>query len=459
MKTKFLILIISFCWSICLAQKNSTPDFSFGNTCYYNLNIGETITFLDGDVTLLQVKNHYNQLRIANDTVWLKVSRRTLPQINGGLRMFVADNKNIKALDVDTSAHSQLTKDILLCLSDARKSMLEPNSYIFPVNFYDGFLWSAEEDSYMFSYQYREMPGEPKAPFSYPGMGFDMQDARGKDRHLITAFENSKVIWVKDKSIDKEGKQASILLQSESEPGIYYLYEHLYNRSVEVKEGHKLVRGDVIGTIWGDDSWGNLQFVVLRSDSVPSFEKRFSNVINIFPQLYELYFSQSFNYQRNYTKGRILFGLEAWLNGNKKNASAFESYIGKGWLLGQWNTTDKVEWISKNEHGNIRLKKTLFVGTNAECENPDDYYDYQINVINGTYRLRAKVGDIVDASWQKIAFNGVDAGTFSMEGGVREWTPERIVNVTDGKLMVRIFVDSESNKPAGLSEIVFQQAY
>ena len=442
-----------------LAQEYSTPDFTWGNAFYYNLNVGDTIQFNDLGITLLEIKNHFNAFKIGEDTLWIKVSRRTLPNVSQGFRLFVADNKNVKALTSDTTVHGLLNKDALICLSDFKKSLLDANSYTFPINFNDGFLWSAEEDSYMFSYQYGECLENKKSPFSYPGIGFDLQDARGLDKHLIAAIENSTVVWVEDKNIGDADKQASVLLESESQPGIYYLYDHLYNKKVEVRKGQKLVQGEIIGTIWGDDVWGNLQFSVIKSDTVPSFENRHNNVANIFPQIYELYFKQTFSYLKNYSKGRIRFGLQRYLNGNMKNVASFQNYAGKGWLLGEWNTADKVGWVCNSEEGNARLGKILFADTQARCENPNDYFEYQINVLSGVYRIRAKVGDLSLPSQQKIEFEGVDAGTFSLEKGETKWTYERVIKVTDGKLTVRIYVDPENKKVAGLSEIVFQQAY
>ncbi|HKI89127.1 MAG TPA: hypothetical protein VKA38_08875, partial [Draconibacterium sp.] len=131
----------------------------------------------------------------------------------------------------------------------------------------------------------------------------------------------------------------------------------------------------------------------------------------------------------------------------------------KGWLLGDWNTADKVEWVLKGNQGNVRLRKELFTGTAAKATNPYNYFDYEINVKNGVYRVRAKVGDLFLPSWQKIAFEGLDADTFQLASGEMQWTSEKIVKVKDGKLNVRIFIDEMENKTAGLSEIVFQQAY
>jgi hypothetical protein len=68
------------------------------------------------------------------------------------------------------------------------------------------------------------------------------------------------------------------------------------------------------------------------------------------------------------------------------------------------------------------------------------------------------MGDINLPTWQKISFEGVDAGIISNEKADFDWTPERIVKVNDGKLTVRIFVDKNNEISAGISEIVFQRA-
>ena len=112
--------------------------------------------------------------------------------------------------------------------------------------------------------------------------------------------------------------------------------------------------------------------------------------------------------------------------------------------------------VEGNTESNIRLQKVLFEGTKLECKNPENYYDYEINVNNGSFRIRVKVGDAEFDTWQKVEFENRSIGEFSPGKGMQEWTPERIITVNDGKLTVRIYIDPE-NKPAGLSEIVFQR--
>lgn len=457
---KFLIITVILL-NFIITGKSQIPaiaDFTWGNAYYYNINVGDTIFYNNTEIKLLRLENHFNWLKIGDDTICIKVSRRSLPEQVGKLRVFVADNKNVKALSANNGLHGLLKKDALLCLSDSDLPLLDPNKFLFPVSFHNGFIWSTEEDSHMFSYvglAERQMH-ENSTNF---GIDFDLQDARGLEKHWITAIENSTVVWVENKNQDKSGREVCILLQSESQPDIYYAYHHLYNRKLEVRKGQKLLRGEIIGTIWGDDSGGHLTFSVIKSDTIPAFHDCEKNIVNCFPQIFELYYKNLTGFPKFHSKGRIFFGRNRVQNGNQKNTLSFETYSGKGWQLGKWNITDKVDFFSKGIEGNVRLGKILFEGSKAECKNPRNYFDYEIYVHDGAYRIRAKLGDLILSSWQKIDFEGVNAGTFSLEDGEQKWTNERIVKVNDGKLTIRIYVDENNEKVAGISEIVFQRAY
>jgi hypothetical protein len=377
-----------------------------------------------------------------------------LPSIVNGIRIFVADNKNVKALSSTPEIHNLLKKDVLICLSNLTDRLLDPVDFLFPVSYNDGFIWKTEETSHMFSYF-----GDKSEPNVNGGIDINLHDARGIEKHWILAMENSTVIWIKNKDISENNKQVSVLLKGDSHSNIYYLYEHLYNKKVEVKEGDKLVRGEPVGTVWGDERWGHLHLAVIKSDTVPTFEKRYFNAVNFFPQFYELYFQHLHSFNQVYSKGILKFGQRNDLNGGVKNLIAFEEYSGKGWLLGDWNPADRVEYVSVRDLGNARLRKALFTNERASCSNPKNYFDFEINVRNGVYRIRANVGDLKLASWQKVEFEGIEASTYSLDAGVFKWTSEKAVKVTDSRLTIRIYVDESNKKVAGLNEIVFQRAY
>ena len=458
MKGRFVI-VMSLCF-LCLqlkAQTTGSADFRWGNGFYYNLGIGEKITFNQVEVELLEAENHYNRLRVGENIIWLKVSRRALPVELQGIRIFVADNKAVSNLDPGSPVHGLLTKDALICLSELSKPLLDPAAYTFPVSFNNGFTWNAEEDSYMFSlYKTGSSSGSYT---SYPGIGFNLHDARGLQKHWLVAVENSRVVSVKTMGRGDGGNQSYVLLESESQSGIYYLYKGLYSKNLAVKPGQRLLKGDAVGTAWGDEKWGHLHFAVINSENMPAGEEYLHNIVNGFPQLFSLYFRQSSMVMRSFTRGKIVFGGPRHSGGNQLNTHEFEPYSGRGWVTGKWNPADKVEWYGNESEGNVRLNKTLFEGTPAQAVNPEDYYEYRITVSNGTYRIRAKVGDAVLASWQKIEFEGVDAGTKSLKGGDYSWTNERVVKVTDGTLNIRIYTDPENHRVAGLKEIVFQGVY
>ena len=210
---KFL-LISFFLFGFALglkSQNHYSPDFTWGNAFYFNMNVGETIFYNNVEIKLIRIKNHFNQIKIGNDTIWAKVSRRT-PAVNAGfLRIFVADNKNVKALTSEKQVHGLLKKDALICISNYDIPLLEPNSFQFPVSFNNGFIWSAEEDSYMFSY-ISSAERKLKGNTTNDGIDFDLHDARGIEKHWIVAIENSTVVWVEDNNQDKAGKEACVLL-------------------------------------------------------------------------------------------------------------------------------------------------------------------------------------------------------------------------------------------------------
>ncbi len=454
---KKLIVIIGaffFCANILIAQQESIPDFIWGNTSYFNLNTGESIWYDQHEIKLLLLNNQCNKIKVGSDTVVVKVSQRSLPRFVDGLKLFVADNKNISSLTVNTSAHGLLTKDALIAVCNITRPFLNDKDYVFPVSFNEGFIWRLGEEDYVFSLL--QATGGKKFE-ACDGIDFDMRDSKGIEKHWMVAIENSKVVRLWENREDENRHEVSVLLESESQPGIFYFYGNLYRRSLAVREGQKVFQGELIGTPWGNDEWGFIHFSVIKNDTVPGIEDAGANVINFFPQLFELYFNKSYNFSKLFSKGTIEFGRKNMISGNEENNLAFEEYDGNGWVLGCWNIVNKIPFVSKGEQGNVRLYKKLFAGTKAEAVNPNDFYDYEINVKNGTYRIRAKVGDVNMETWQKVQFENVNAGEFSLERGKQDWTTERIVKVNDGKLTVRIYVDLK-NKPAGLSDIVFQRA-
>lgn len=430
--------------------------FRWGNATYFNLAQGEVLTFEGHEIELLRMHNHFNLLRVGSDTAWLKVSYRSPNTILGHLQVFIADNRHVASVSGDPQLHGLLKKDALVAVAPSDQPLTDRWLFAFPVSFTDGYLWKNDEDSYMFSYQGSVVPYQ-ETSLHFPGVALDMVHARGTDKHAILAMEAGKILWVESRDRVSLQPKASICMESEASPGIYHIYRNLDNRKVLVNKNQNVVRGDALGYIWGDGNQENLMLTVVHSATAPEPGETPRNAVNFFPQLLDMYYGHQPVASQVFTKGQIHFGNPAGIHGNVKNVSAFEEYQGMGWILGKWNIADKVEWISSRVMGNARLSKVLFRGQPAECTNPENHYDYLINVKNGVYRIRASVGDLYLPTWQKVEFEGVSAGTFHLGKGEFTWTSEKVVRVRDGNLNVRIYT-GDNNQVAGIREIVFQQA-
>jgi hypothetical protein len=437
------------------AQYSGSDTIRWGRVTYINLSLGETVEYQGNEIELLELKNNYNKIRIGNDTLWLKVCYRSTASSAGNLHVFVADNKHVKAISSDKAMHGLLKKDVLLAVSPENKTLTDQYQYIFPVSFAGGYIWRNDEDSYPFSWQGGGIP-KTAPEMQYPGAGLDVINGRGSEKFGILAMESGRIAWIDTKSGSSGQPTATLCLASNSNPGIFYIYRRLYSKYIFVKQNQQVERGDEIAYIWGDGLWEHLQLGIVYSDTVPSVKRWSNNMINFFPQLMDMYYGRQPSGGQFFTRGQIYFGAPTGAKGNIKNASAYESYQGTGWKLGMWNTADKVEWVSTKVTGNVRLSKTLFEGQSAQCTNPDNWYDYEMDVKNGIYRIRASVGDCFLLTWQKVEFEGVTAGTYQINPGLFTWTPERTVRVKDGRLTVRIYL-GDKNQKAGISGIVFQQ--
>lgn len=435
-----------------VVAQESLPGFVWGNVSFFNMDVGESFVFENREIQLLELENNFNKIRVDTDTLWIKTGRRSLPVTVGNIIIYVADNNNEKLPAYLSEINRLLQKDALIAVTYFNKPLLDFNKYVFPVNFNNGFSWNFDIDMYLFSLLRQDDMQNENLYWPHEGIVFNMSNAGSTESHWLTTIENSRVVWV----VEEKMNISCVLLESASQPGIYYVYDNLDSRNIEIKTGQKLIRGDIIGTASNEDNNSFFKFTVVKSDTVPSYENRYGNTVNCFPQLFQLYHRQNYVFPRSFSKGIIKLGV---FNDGIGNIHAFEDYSGKGWLLGKWNTVDMVEYASDGQAGNARLRYKPFADTPAECINPEGFYDYEISVPNGTYRIRAKLGDLKLTSWQKIMFEGVDVTTAELSLGEYKWTSEQIIKVIDGRLTVRIFVDTVENKPAGISEIVFQQMY
>jgi len=128
-----LIFVVSFCGRA-FAQLSDLPDYSWGNASYFDMQVGKSVFFKQVEVKLLKIDNLFNQLKVGNDTIWLKVCQRSQPVVLKGLRLFVADNNNLKLASGNAELHSLLTHDALICLCDNELPYLSEREYFFPIS-------------------------------------------------------------------------------------------------------------------------------------------------------------------------------------------------------------------------------------------------------------------------------------------------------------------------------------
>lgn len=429
----------------------------WGNALYVDLGIGESFQYGDKTVRLQAIRGQYCEIDVDGETASLPVARLDLPQVVNGVRIFVSDNRTVADLTPNhprrPNLHGALSKDALLCLSNPSQPLLDPDRYAFPIDRADGYEWIMGENSHMFAYLHEWR--------SHEGVDLDLHEARGLEKHVVVAMEDGVIRWID--TIHTRKHEACILLESATDPGIFYAYQHLNAEKLLVKTGDTIQRGQPLAYIWGDDVWGHLHFGVMAYGQCPKdYIEAYEYVINIFPQLYELWHGDLKERQRLWPSGVFLFDRHRATIRNRKALNGYRDFLGYGWLLGDWCPADQVENVTHFEKlieeydssTNARLRKTMFAGSSGEATNPDDYYVFEIAVPPGEYVVKALVGDLDYPSWQHVYIEGVDAGEFALEANRFAWTPSLRLPVTDGKLTVRIDVQQD-NTVAGLAELVF----
>jgi len=128
------------------------------------------------------------------------------------------------------------------------------------------------------------------------------------------------------------------------------------------------------------------------------------------------------------TSGNFHFANQYWEDGNTQRLSAWSDVLCYGWQLGDWCAAGKVEHSLPDEGGrpfqSARLSKIMHTQTGQPARNPHDWFDLEVAVEDGTYRVRAELGDFYAATWQQIEFQGTDASTFELPREVLTWTEE-----------------------------------
>jgi murein DD-endopeptidase MepM/ murein hydrolase activator NlpD len=441
--------------SAAAAGKPGEPR-TWGNITFVDLAVGEAYPFAGKNLKLVALENHCCTVDVEGVQRTLKVARRALPEVINGVRIFVSDNRVVAGLTTDkpfSLVHAATTRDALLALSDPARPLVDPAAFVFPISRQDGYTWHMEEDSHQFAYL-----GPDR---SHEGIDLDMHAARGRDLHPLVAMEAGTVRWV-EKELTSPN-EAWVLIESASQPGIYYTYQHLNRGKVLVSTGQKVSRGQRLGFIWGDNVWGHLHFAVVGYGAEPKYTTRKRYLLNAFPVLYELWHGDLQLRERSWTNGQWIFGRHRAENGNRSYRYAYDPILGYGWDLGRWCPADKVEVftprdrdIANNRDTHVLLRKTLYPGERAAATNPRDCYEFHIDVKAGRYRVQARVGAKESSTWQRVSFNGLEAGTYAQAKGMFAWTPPQEVASRDGRLTFRIDL-KDAETPACVSALHFER--
>lgn len=435
---------------------SSTPDpVKFGNAVYVDLSVGEPFKYNGKTIEVLEIEKHRSLVKAGGEQAWLEVARRSLPAQLGGLRIFVSDQINVKILTTDNPKHGLLQKDVVLCISDPAEPLLDPSKFVFPISKRDGYDWKMEENSHMFAYLGEAKWLKEGYYRSHEGIDLNMHEARGKEIHPLVAVESGTVVLVAGSTVTKS-YDGCIIIKSDSQKDIYYIYKHTNPVTHNVKEGQKVKKGSLLSYIWGDNVWGHLHFAVVHRADTPSYGDRYNNLLNIFPQMYQLHFGNLEPVKKVRTEGNFTFGYKKEMSKNFKRIDEFNELTGYGWILGNKCPAQKVEFGELESGGNARLKKTLHAGTEAECNTGQSYYDFEVVTENGLYLVSAAVGDTFEPSGQKVYFEGTEAGVFEIQKAGYVSTGDHKVQVKDNRLTVRLeFTDDE--KVAGINTLNFKK--
>jgi len=428
-------------------SNSMSADVVWGNQFFFDMAINDEIDFLGKTVVLHSTIGPSCVVSVDGQMDTLVTATRHLPQVINDVRIFVAWNKaydntssNTYAPGTGENLFGECTKDAYICLSDPQLPLLDPDNYTFPIDRSDGFTWTMSERTHNLAWVSNTRIHE--------GIDIDMQPFRGKKESALLAIENSICV---DKFEDF--RNGWLLMQSISNPEIYYSYRHIRGKSNEmpssitVSIGDTVSMGDKLGYIHGDHSWGHLHWTVLTRKN--DFKHRFNWMINSMPAMYELWYGTCENQTPPFTSGDwSLYNVEYWKTADYfSGLYRYSDMAGHGWTMGDWNPTMCVE----SDCTSVILKKTVNGFTN-----PIDYYTYEIKVANGVYRVAALIGAQFPTG-QEIYFEGVLLGKFTLEAGQFEEVKSDSVNIKDGKLTIRI--RQIQSKPSGISRIKFEKLY
>lgn len=454
--TTFLALALMLAADTTLSAASPPPPVvTWGAQHFVNLQVGQSRQVAGHTLTLNRTFRHGCEITVDGQPLRLAFGRQTLPQVSGGLRIAIADQRGIAALTTDSAFplnHAALQGEVLLNVSAADQPLLDPARYTFPIDRGDGYVWTMEEDSHIFALL------QPNR--SHEGTDLDLTGARHSAQHRLVAIEDSIVRWVRFGN----KHEACLLLQSQHQPEIFYLYQHLDRDRLLVAEGDVLTRGRALGHIWGDGRWEHLHFsVIAPPGNPPDYPERYQYTLNAFPALAELWHGSLDIPEPIHPTGELNFAERYWDHGNRQHLAAYTPVLGYGWRLGDWCPAGRVERVTSLQRsdvfgfeGSALLPRTLFAGEAAAATNPEPRYRFEVRVPDGTYRVEVRCGSAFTATHQSVQAENVALGSASLEAGEFVDLASATVPVRDGHLTLTLNL-GDTGQPASVSKLSFHR--
>jgi murein DD-endopeptidase MepM/ murein hydrolase activator NlpD len=430
-----------------LMTSRAEQPLQWGNQYFYDMAAGEQVNCLGHTVRLVSNDGAYSRISVDGGApVSLLTASRSLPVVVGGVRLFLAYNRPFERSSphdwngLGDSLFDNMTKDALLVLSDPNLPLLPASTCTFPISRADGFDWQFTENSHNFAFLQEDRIHE--------GVDINMHPFRDTAKSPLVAVEDARVVWTRSDSVNG----TAVFLESRNTPGIFYVYQHLNNSSVQVAAGEEVGKGQTLGYIHGDGKWGHLHFAVVAKNN--DYANRYDNALNLFPGLYELWHGDLADHSAPRTSADWkMYNAEYWKQDYTSGRYRYDEVVGFGWKLGAWCPGGAVEHDGAES---VLLRKTLYQGTASTATNPDDVHDFDVDVVNGDYEVAVELGAANKATWQRVYVEGVFQGTYALASGEFAWTPLDTVRVANGKLTLRFMLDGDTY--AGIRHIRFRPA-
>jgi hypothetical protein len=407
---------------------------TWGNGHYLNLTAGQPIQWQGHQLELQTTTERGIELTIDNTPASLPLCRQALPSTINDIRLFCADTRPAASLTTDTFTRSRrihgcLSADALICASSAHVPLLDPDRFCFPISRSNTFHWSMDEASHTWAYL---APNR-----SHEGIDIDLSSQAGGEPHVVVAMEASRVVRL------QQSRNGCVILQSTTQPHIYYTYQHMHGPDLQVAMGQVVARGTPLGWAHGDRHWPHLHLSICVGDPnhPPSLNHRYNNLLNAFPQLYETYHGDLSPRPVQHSAVDWIMGpTNYWTTGNRLRTNAYSPLLGYGWELGDWCKPNRVPCAADTTpHDGLRLNHSLFPGTPAESHAPDNTpFTFRIDLQPGTYTAQITCGDPLHPTSLELHTNNTIQAHHTIPAGSIHPTPPTILPIHNGIFRLNI---------------------